>query len=137
MQRSRAGAQVDLVADERIRVAAERHIELVRAIHAVEAVEAGLVQVDEPGRAVRVFKRFWIHRTHAQVVLFFVWHRAQKIDDRFDVGLDRPVGADQAGVHVGKRCGPAEREEERTAPDERLVIRVVGLRHPREQFGDE
>src|SRR5262245_45380621 len=49
-ERGRAAAQILLVDELRIFVVAERHVELPSRVHAIEAVEAGFVEVEKPAR---------------------------------------------------------------------------------------
>src|SRR5690606_18189792 len=56
-ERGRGVSQALLVQDARALVAAVRDVELALAVHAVEAVEAGLVQKDEARRQVHAALR--------------------------------------------------------------------------------
>ncbi len=130
--------QVLAVAEERVAVTAHRDVELARAVHPVEAVVAGLVQVDRPGRPFREGQRGPVNRADPVVVLGRIAMAPERLDDAFDVVPGRHVAVDELRVDVREEgLLGLEGEEERAPARERLEVPPVPGRHPEAKLIEE
>jgi len=126
------------VADLRIHVPAEGDVELALAIDAIQAVETGPVEEDRPGRRFERREARGLNRAHLVEVLLGGLVLAERVDQITHVVADDPIGRDQIGVDVGDDGAiRLEREEDRAAADERLVIATEAFGEPLEDRGYE
>src|SRR5207237_6160167 len=104
-------------------VGAERDVEAAGAGDPPQAVEAGLVEVDEARRAVGGGKARGIERADPLEMPALVDVQGEGVEDGADLIAHLLIGVDELGVGVGEKGAPRpQREEEGAAADERLVI---------------
>ena len=132
-KRTRARVEVADVAEQRLREAPERDVELAGAIDAIEPVVARLVEEDRARRALGRREIHRVLRANLVVVLALVAVTAKGADDRLDVVANRDVAVHELRVHVAQERGHvrpprAQVEEQRGAADERLEVALEGLR---------
>jgi len=96
-----ASEQIDLVAYAGIPVAPHRHVELAFGIHPPEAVEAGLVEVDEARGNLDAIIEL-VLAANPVVVVFRVVSgvRYQPRDQGFGIALDDLVSIDEIKVDI-------------------------------------
>src|SRR5204862_4320601 len=126
-QHAAGGEQRPRVVEARIRVASDGDVEAPGAVHAPEAVEACLVQVDEPGGALGGREVERIEGADALVMLPFVDVPRERCEDGVDVVADLAVTVDELGVVVAEDGAAGyDGANEGAAAGERLVISADG-----------
>lgn len=96
-----AGSQGGFVANCRVLVAADWHVEFAAAVDAPEAVVTGLVEIDEARRALDrvgwlVLRADFVIVVFAVLVLVFL----QQLNERLYFILNSLPGADEIGVDI-------------------------------------
>src|SRR5438270_2825231 len=125
---SSARPQVERVDDVVSLWRAVGHVELAITVHAVEAVPAGLIEVDELGGTLVPAPRAVATNLVEQVP---VGAQGREIPQHGSaVVTHRLVRRDQVGTRIAQRSafGP-QQEEQRTATDERLPVGAIGSRN--------
>ena len=126
--------------EARVRVAADRHVEAAGTVHAPEAIEAGLVEIDEARRASCRGEVQGIEGADVLVVRFLVDVPGERVEHAVDVVSDLAVAVDQFGVVVAEDCAArGHGEEEGAAAHERLVVAAQGRagRDVAQQLGEQ
>jgi len=101
------------------------------AIDPIEAVEARLVQEDEPSRDLRVSAGVDVLLAKVQVVVLLVPMAFKELDDFFDLALDSREGTNQAFVAIRKECSlGVQMKEEGTTTNKWLVVSAERSRKP-------
>ena len=119
-------------------VTPERDVEAARAVHPPEAVEAGLVEIDEPRRPLGGGKLHGVERADALEMRALVDVQRQRVEDAAHLVAHLLIGVDELAVGVGEKgAARPQREEERAAADERLVIAAQPPGNVLVQFGEE
>ena len=132
------GVEALAVDDAGVLVATGRDVELALLVHAVQPVEAGLVQVDEHRRALRAVcavPRLVVAGAHAVVGLLAVvfGQGLERVDHRVDLVAHHAIGLHQRRVHVTEeRALRTPGEEHRRPPGEGLDVA-----HPLDPAGEQ
>ena len=109
-----------LVQDARVLVRPDRHVELAFAIDPVQAVEAGLVQVDEHRRPLRGGNAPALVVAFANLVVALLrvtaGESAQRRDHAFHVVTNRRVCATSVGLMSVSSARPGRREKKSAPP---------------------
>jgi len=87
LEGSRAGVQRAVIAERGIHIASERYVEAVIAIDATEAIEAGFVEINEPGGHIRVVTRVDINFPQTVVEIGRILEALELADDFLDCVL--------------------------------------------------
>jgi len=116
-----------LVENLRVLVVPERDIEHVPAIHPIEAVVRGAVQIDEPRcdpRVVRLLVDLQVSHLQEEWLLVQMLVGLQSIDHTLHIVANPAVRSNETAVRIAQDSpGRLEVEEERAAAQERFVIR--------------
>lgn len=96
-----ASAQIVLLANGGILIAAHWHVELAFGIHAPETVETSLVEVDEARRYLNAIVEL-VLAAELVIVVFAVTAGVllEPSDEGFGIALDDLVGVDEVKVNI-------------------------------------
>lgn len=126
-------------------VLAEGDIELTALVHAVQAVEAGFIQEEQPRRALQRAERGGSQGPHLVIIIRVggvALVLGQLVDQAVGIIADHRIGLDQLDVSVGEhRVSEAplagEGEEDRAAPDEGFIVSVHPGGQPRQDLREQ